>query len=149
MKPLEELKVLTAEEQVAITIAHDAKRVRWLSWLTVTALVLAALFSAYLFAGYQLMYQDAIETKIAYEVQNENAGVRVATMTPEQHAVNRTIYMNTLVMFALRLSSIVGFVFAIAAIATVSLIRVTQRATLRQIQASLADIAKQLDALQK
>lgn len=159
MKPLDDLKVLTPEEQVARTLAQDARRVRWLSRLTVTTLLVAAMVCVALLIHYQMLYQSAANTDGVYRDQRNKSFVRGfdpqgnvfrhgEPATPEQDALVRALSMNSWVTFHLRITSLVGLVFAAAALATVMLIRASQRATLRQIQASLADISKQLAALQ-
>lgn len=113
-----ELKVLSVEEQVANTLAADAKRVRELA-----GLALALWFSAAIGVGGLLWLHFALEL---YRV-------------PPADLLDRKL---TLLALTVAVVTAAGPV-------TVWLLHAMRRATLRQIQASLAAIAGQLAEVQR
>jgi hypothetical protein len=141
------LTVLTPEQQVAAILAQDARRVRRLTWLTVGLWVLTVLLTGLLIFGFQLMYQFASHTVSVYEYQRER--IPVKEMTPEQLALARAISMNAQVTFAGRLLAAAVALLALSALGTMLLVHASRRATLRQIQVSLADISAQLADLRQ
>jgi hypothetical protein len=141
------LTVLTPAQQIANILARDARRVRRLTWLTVGLWVLTVVLTALLIFGFQLMYQFASHTETHYRYERERVPVR--EMTPEQLALARAISMNAQVTFAGRLLAAAVALLALSALGTMLLVHATRRATLRQIQASLADISAQLADLRQ
>jgi len=144
-----EIRVLTADEQVADILAADARRVRRLTWATVGLWVVTAVMNGLLIAIFYAMFQFAEHTDSYYRSQREKEPVAVKDMTPEQLALARAVSMNAQVTGAAWFVTVAVALLSLSALGTVLLVHASRRATLRQVQASLAVIASQLSAIQR
>jgi hypothetical protein len=144
-----EIKVLTAEEQVANVLAADARRVRRLTWATVGLWVVTAVMIVLLIAIFQVMYQFAAHTDSYYRSQREKEPVAWKDRTPEQIAIARAVMMNAQVTWAALLVTVAVALLSLSVLGNMLLVHVNRRATLRQIQTSLAAIASQLSEIQR
>ncbi len=142
------LKVLTAEEQVANILAADARRVRRLTWATVFMLMPPIFLSGILAHRSESYYELAIDSYTKYRSQRPHPPVAPGA-TPEHIAISAALEYNAVASAGLLSASLAAMVFAATILGAVLLVHASRRATLRQIQASLADISVQLAALNK
>lgn len=118
-------------------IEKDRRRVRLLTWLTVAVWVFAGLLVLAGLVNYGLVMPA--QAKLGFDAQ---AGL----LTPAQQIEGqREVLM--LFLKGTLLIAFSGAVMAAAALCTVFLIRASGRATLRQVNANLAEIAGQLRRL--
>jgi hypothetical protein len=145
------LTVLTPEQQVAATLARDARRVRLLTWATVLLWAAAVAGVVWLLVVFKMQVIPRLEVTQA-------AGERVARQqdrkqAPDPEDVRKLQGWTTSLGMAATvgaaiLAAIVGLL-ALACLGTVLLVFATRRTTLRQIQVSLADISAQLADLRQ
>ncbi len=143
---MSELKVLTAEEQVANILRADRRKVWGLTALTLLAWAVTV--------GLALLLGSALQSERRYMekwdigLESELNRVRSARGIPlaEKWAVEARFEVRGL-QWQLQIAAVTIASLAVPALCTLALIHASRRATLRQIQASLADIAAQLAAL--
>ena len=133
----------------AKAIARDARRVRTLTWLTVFLWLAAAAGIAFLLHTYywRVIPRLNVMTQLGDKIARQED--RGEAPTPEDLRKLRgwtTSLGMAVTMGAAILTASVG-VLALASLGTVLLVFAARRATLRQIQASLADISVQLAEL--
>ncbi len=142
-----ELKVLTADEQVANILAADARRVRRLTWLTVGLWGLTAVLTGLVANGILQSERRLHDTATRYwaERNSPTSDPQTADRMALTQLINHSAFATHLTL------AVVGAVslFSLTALGTVLLVHAGRRATLRQIQASLAAIAGQLAELKR
>jgi hypothetical protein len=139
-------------EAAAQTLARDARRIRWLTGLTVFLWLIVVAAVALLLGTYNSAI--APKQRMMLHIQDELAAPEARASPEERQKLERKLFHNTAVyaiavsMGTALLAVTVG-VLALACLGTVLLVFATRRATLRQIQVSLADISAQLAALRQ
>src|SRR5262245_53018330 len=139
-------------EVAAKVIARDSRRVKWLTGMTVLLWVLAVAAIVFLVAT----YDSAITPKqrLIFDTERKLNTSEVRADPAEEEKLERKLYRNNAIvsvamwMGTAALAVTVG-VLALASLGTVLLVFATRRATLRQIQASLAEISAQLADLRQ
>jgi hypothetical protein len=142
--------VLTPEQQVAAVLARDTRRVRLLTGLT----VLVWLYAAAVISFLGFYFTPALVPK-EQEMLKTYWQKPAANPDPVDHdkllrALSRATASHSAAIswWATILAAGIG-VLAVAGLGTVLLVFATRRATMRQIQASLADISAQLADLRQ
>lgn len=142
------LTVLTPEQQIAAVLTRDARRVRRLAWLTVGLWVMTALLIGLLIAGLFLPI-TSFARNVQSELKHELEGKAYKERTLEQRVLGRFLSIHGEHLRATSFLAAAVGLLALSALGTVILVHATRRATLRQIQVSLADISAQLADLRQ
>jgi flagellar biosynthesis/type III secretory pathway M-ring protein FliF/YscJ len=120
-------------------LARDARRVRVLTWLTVGTGGLAAALVLVLMVYFALLFPMMAKLKDpAYQARSTPAE-REQTQEQLEVAFRMTSVVITMTVGAV----------AVAGLCTLGLMAATRRATLRQVNANLAEIAEQLKQLRQ
>ncbi|HET6574775.1 MAG TPA: hypothetical protein VFG68_14315 [Fimbriiglobus sp.] len=138
-------------EVAAKVIARDARRVKWLTWLTVLLWLAAVAGVVYLLVIFKMFLVPRLNAmdEVSYKIAHQQA--RKESPNPEdvRKLQNWTTTLGIVATVgAAGLAATVG-VLALACLGTVLLVFATRRATLRQIQVSLADISAQLGEMRQ
>jgi hypothetical protein len=138
-------------ETAATVIAREGRRVRVLTWATVLLWVVAAVGTVLLLIFFKVYVISNVWIMSDVDRNLSQQKARTGTLDPKDlqllwGASSRLAVGATLGVAAL--TAMVG-VLALACLGTVLLVFATRRATLRQIQVSLADISAQLAALRQ
>ncbi len=142
--------MLTADEQVAVILAADARRVRRLTWATVAFWGLTVLAAGLAVGAFHKQLRHAVtevnrhmaqefDPNFDADIRRHNDRVTLAFVLGQVQGLGDN---------GLHLSLSVGLL-ALSALGTILLVHASRRATLRQIRASLAAIAGQLADVQR
>lgn len=144
-----EFKVLSADEQVANILAADARRVRRLTWLTVGLWVptlLLILLAALVFSAAHSQASNALRH---YMATRRPWLPQTDPQYAEQYAAWESVSLLEHSTHAGLWLAVAVLLFSLSALGMLLLVHASRRATMRQIQASLAAIAGQLAEVQK
>ena len=126
-----------ARQQTWLVLARDRQRVRWLAGLTVAVWVFAALLAVVVLVVFGFLFPQYAQMM---------HGAEQGKLTPAQSQEVLRLYLlglqKNLLVLALAVAAL-----AKAALLTVLLVFASRRATLRQLNASLIEIAEQLKRL--
>lgn len=142
-----ELKVLTAEEQVANILSADARRVRRLTWATIGLWGLTVLLTAVVATAFLHHHRYAANAASRYWSERNDA--EIDPHEADRAALARVMMLDMYLHVGGGLLAIAVILLAAASLGTVLLVHASRRATLRQIQASLSAIAEQLAEIQR
>lgn len=142
-----ELKVLTADEQVANILAADARRVRRLTWATVGLWGLTVSLTGLLAFGFYVLHERGARTASTY--WSERRQPELDSHEADRHALVGLVMDNMAMAVQGFFQAVAVCLLSLSALGTVLLVHASRRATLRQIQASLAAIAGQLAEVQR
>jgi uncharacterized membrane protein YbhN (UPF0104 family) len=118
---------------------HDRRLVRRMTVLTLVIWLMAAGMVGFVMIAFGLLMP--MQAKIAQESEKRQ-------ITAEQRAAHDLIHKQTFQMLTVAIAFSVG-ILALAALSTVRLIFASRRATLRQVNASLVEISRQLKELRQ
>jgi len=139
-------------EVAARAVAREGRRIRWLYWVVVLLWVIVVGVIAFLIGVLDAAMRPKAEMMM--RTQDELRAGSAPADPAERDKLERKLWNNTAtysiaasIQMAL-LAAAVG-VLAFATLGTLVLLHLTRRATLRQIQAGLADISAQLADLRQ
>lgn len=143
---------LSPAEAAARAVARERRRIRWLYAVVVLLWVIVVATVAFLIGVLDTAMRPKAE--MMFRTQDELRSAAVQADPVEREKLERKLWLNTAsysiaasIQMAL-LTAAVG-VLAFATLGTLILLHLTRRATLRQIQAGLADISTQLADLRQ
>ncbi len=116
---------------------HDRRLVRRLTVLTLIIWLMAVGMVGFVMIAFGLLFP--MQAKLTNEAELRQIG-------PEQRAAHELVLRQTFQMLTVAIAVSVG-ILALAALSTVRLIFASRRATLRQVNASLVEISRQLKEL--
>ena len=126
-----------ARQQTWLVLERDRRRVRWLAGLTVAVWVFAALLAVVVLVVFGFLFPQYAQMM---------HGVEQGKLAPAQSQEVLRVYLlglqKNLLVLALAVAALTK-----AALLTVLLVFASRRATLRQLNASLIEIAEQLKKL--
>src|SRR5687767_632522 len=128
--------VPVAREQTWRILEQDRRRVWWLTALTIALWSAAILLVLWMLVAFGLLFP--LQAHL-----NDDAQVARVGMTPQMREDAKLKAQIVFQMITVGVTLSVG-VLALAALATVFLVRASRRATLRQINASLLEISQQI-----
>ena len=120
-------------------LARDARRVRVLTWVTVAAWLMAAGLVLFLLIWFGLLFPA--QAKLKDQAYRDR-------LTPQQWEQAERDVELAFKMSSLVITLTVG-ALAVAGLCTLGLVAATRRATLRQVNANLAEISEQLKQLRQ
>ena len=120
-------------------LEHDRRLVRRLTALTLVIWLMAAGMVGFVMIAFGLLFPA--QAKVIQESEKRQ-------ITPDQRAAYEQALRQTFQMLTLAIAASVG-ILALAALSTVRLIFASRRATLRQVNASLVEISRQLKELRE
>jgi hypothetical protein len=143
---------LSPAEAAARAIARERRRIRWLYGLVVLLWVIVVAAVAFLI----IIYETAMRPKaeMMFRTQDELQFGAGKTDPVERERLERKLWHNTAsysIAASIEMGILTGAVglLAFATLGTLVLLHLTRRATLRQIQAGLAEISAQLADLRQ